>query len=374
MTSRAAKVISTASPNLSEEDIAAAVEVLRSGRLREGPVCRQFEEEFATAVGAKHAVAVHSGTAALHLLYLALLRPGDEVLVPSFSFVATASMVVAAGAKPVVCDVDARGFTLDPQDAQRRVTARTRLMVPVHLFGNACDIAGLETLARRHGLGIVWDAAQAHGTRYRGRDIGSFADAVCYSFYPSKNMTTGEGGMVVTNDPKLAAQCQLLRNHGQTADYRHERLGFNFRMTDFQAALGRSQLRRLAELVQRRRENAVFLSNALRDVTGLVLPHIPEGAEHSFNQYSVLLPGDDMPVQRDEFRQRLREKGIETGVYYPIPLHLQPIFAQQGTGNLPVSEDLARRIVSVPVHPGLDRQDLARIAEAVREAVRVMWG
>ena len=358
-------------PSITGGDVEEVTRVLRSGRLREGPLCRKFEEEFASKVGSKFAVSLSSGTAALQVAYLVLLEPGDEVLVPSFTFIATASMVALSGATPVFCDVDAKTFTLDLGDAEKRITSRTRAIAPVHLFGNCCDIPGVRAMAGRNNLRIVWDAAQAHGARSGGADVGSFGDLACYSFYPSKNMTTGEGGMITTSDPEIYEKCARMRDHGQTGPNLHTSLGFNYRMTDMQAALGLSQLKRLDSLVGRRRENAGFLDKGLREVEGITPPHVPDGVEHSYNQYSILLAGEQAKERREEFRDQLRERGIETAVYYSRPLHLQPVFAERPQPNLPVSEDLSGRIVSLPVHPVLRAEDLRRITGAVREEMPV---
>ncbi len=363
--------VSLGGPSITEGDVEEVTRVLRSGRLREGPLCRKFEEEFASKVGSKFAVSLSSGTAALQVAYLVLLEPGDEVLVPSFTFIATASMVALSGATPVFCDVDAKTFTLDLGDARKRITSRTRAIAPVHLFGNCCDIPGVQAMASRNNLRIVWDAAQAHGARSGGADVGSFGDLACYSFYPSKNMTTGEGGMITTSDPEIFEKCARMRDHGQTGPNLHTSLGFNYRMTDMQAALGLSQLKRLDSLVARRRENAGFLDEGLREVEGITPPHVPDGVEHSYNQYSILLTGEQGKERREEFRDQLRERGIETAVYYSRPLHLQPVFAERPQPNLPVSEDLSGRIVSLPVHPGLRAEDLRRITGAVREEMPV---
>ena len=363
--------VSLGGPSITEGDVEEVTRVLRSGRLREGPQCRKFEEEFASKVGSKFAVSLSSGTAALQVAYLVLLQPGDEVLVPSFTFIATASMVALSGATPVFCDVDAKTFTLDLGDAEKRITPHTRAIAPVHLFGNCCDIPGVRAMAGRNNLRIVWDAAQAHGARSAGADVGSFGDLACYSFYPSKNMTTGEGGMITTSDPEIYEKCARMRDHGQTGPNLHTSLGFNYRMTDMQAALGLSQLKRLDSLVGRRRENAGFLDEGLREVEGITPPHVPDGVEHSYNQYSILLAGEQGKERREEFRDQLRERGIETAVYYSRPLHLQPVFAERPQPNLPVSEDLSDRIVSLPVHTGLRAEDLRRITGAVREEMPV---
>lgn len=350
-----------------EDEIAAVVQVLRSGNLREGAQCRAFEAEFAEMVGSRHALTASSGTSALQMAYAGLLEPGDEVLVPAFTFFATASMVEAVGAVPVFCDVDPRTLTLDVSDAERRVTPRTRAIAPVHLFGNPVDVSATRDLARRHDLAIIWDAAQAHGTLFEGRDIGGLDDAVCYSFYPSKNMTTGEGGMVCTNDDDLAARMRLLRSQGQPKKYVHTVIGYNFRMTDIQAAIGRGQLRKLPEWTERRRENAAYLRERLAATDRVGVLREQAGGSHSYHQFSVLLtPG----IPRDSVLTQLREEGVECAVHYPTPLHKQPVFESLSRNlSLPVSEDASRRIFSLPVHPHLERRDLEYVANRVLQAV-----
>ncbi len=340
---------------------------MRSGRLRQGKKTEEFENAFAERVGAQYAIAVSSGTAALHIAYLAKLEPGDEVLVPSFSHISTASMVHFAGCKPVFCDIAPRTFTLDVGDAQKRLTKKTKAIVPVHLFGNACDIDGIVDFAKEHDLKIIWDAAQAHGTKYKGRDVGSFDELVTYSFYPTKNMITGEGGMITTNDPELAERCRLLRSHWQTEKYYHPKLGFNYRMTDVEAAIGLEQLRKLDQFVQRRRENAAYLTEGLSKIQGIIPPFVPEGVEHSYHQYTLLLDLHKSNCTRDEFVEALKDEGIGTGVHYPKPLHKQPAFeAMLGNNSLPVSEEISNRILSLPVRPGLGEEELKQIVHGTR--------
>ncbi len=356
---------------LTEAEIAAATQVLRSGALRQGPVTAALEEAFAAAVGAKFAVAVSSGTAALHLPYLEFMKPGDEILVPTFTFIATASMASLAGARPVFCEVDARTFTLDVADARRRLTPRTRAVAPVHLFGNACDVDGITALAREHDLKVIWDAAQAHGTRFRGQDVGSFDQAVTYSFYPTKNMFVGEGGMITTNDARLCEKLKLTRSHGQSGVYLHTCLGFNYRMTDVEAAIGLEQLSRLPDAVARRRANGAYLSEHLGKIAAVQPPLEQPHGSHSYNQYSVLLDLEALTCSRDEFARHLNELGIGTGVHYPRCLHQQPVFVElYGQTSLPVAEMLAERILALPVHPLLTEAELEQIVQAVREAAK----
>ncbi len=356
---------------IEKEDLKAVRKVLESGRLRAGRLVQGFEEQFARAVGARFAVAVSSGTAALFLAYRVLLKPGDEVIVPDFTFVATAAMVAAAGARPVFADVDPETFTLDPSDVERRITKRTRAIAPVHLFGHPAQISPLVRLARAHRLRVIWDAAQAHGARFNGRDVGSFPDVVCYSFYPSKNMTTGEGGMLVTSDARLADQFRLLRSHGEKRRYWHTQLGFNFRMTEIAAALGRVQLAKLPAAVRARQRNARFLAPALAGIPGLKTPQISSGISHAFNLFTVLLNPKLLGMSREEFQKAVARRGVETAVHYPLPLHRQPIFRGYGRDrDFPVSTDVAKTVLSLPVHPGLSEEALRQIVRSVRELTK----
>lgn len=363
------KKILIAQPRISQREVEAVARVLKSGHLRSGPITEKFERDFARFVGAHFAVAVNSGTSALFLALSALVRPGDDVIVPDFSFVATASMVVAAGARPIFSDVNPQTFTLDVRDAARRITPRTRAMVPVHLYGRPADVAPLMRLARQHRLKIIWDAAQAHGAQYHGRDVGSFPDAVCYSFYPTKNITTGEGGMIVTSNARLAQQLRLARSHGEAERYRHVRLGYNFRLTDFAAALGLEQLRDLKSRNRRRQLNAAILRRGLEKVRGIELPAEDASIQHVYNSFTILVNARVLGMTRDEFRRELAKRGVETSVHYPLPLSRQPLF--RGLGNdCPISQKLARSVLSLPVHPQLNRADLKRIVQAVREVTK----
>jgi perosamine synthetase len=345
----------------------AVQQVLKSGQLRAGRIVEQFEASFARAVGARHAVAVNSGTTALFLAYRALLKPGDEVIVPDFTFVATASMVVAVGAKAVFADVDPATFTLDPADVERHLTLRTRALAPVHLYGCPADIAGLMRVAQCYRLRLIWDAAQAHGAKFHGHDVGWFPDVVCYSFYPSKNVTTGEGGMLTTSDPSLAAEFRLARSHGEESRYRHVRLGFNFRLTDVAAALGREQMRKLPSAVRKRQRHAAILTSGLANIPGLETPRITAGAEHAFNVFTIRLNPKILGMSRAEFQKTLAQRGIETAVHYPLPLHRQPIFRGWGSDrDFPTSTRLAQTVLSLPVHPGLSERDLRYIIRTVR--------
>ncbi len=345
--------------------------MLRSGRLRSGRVVEDFEARFARSVGARYAVAVNSGTAALQLAYQEFLNPGDEIIVPDFTFVATASMALAVGARPVLADVDPETCTLDPASVERRITRRTRAIAPVHLYGCPANVGGLLRLARRQRLRLIWDAAQAHGAASNGRDVGSIPDVVCYSFYPTKNLTTGEGGILTTSDKALAAKLRLSRSHGEASRYLHTRLGFNFRMTDVAAALGREQLRKLPSMLKARRRNAARLSRGLAAIPGLKLPMTPRGVLPAFNLYTIRVDPALLGISRDELQKLLAGHGVETSVHYPRALHQQPVFRHLGTDReFPVSTKLAQTVLSLPVHTALTDGDLRRIIHAVREVTK----
>ncbi|HJU10040.1 MAG TPA: DegT/DnrJ/EryC1/StrS aminotransferase family protein [Candidatus Binataceae bacterium] len=365
------KFIPIARVQLDEEELDAAVAVLRSGYLVGGSTVEEFERHFARTVGARYAVAVSSGTAALHVSYLALIKPGDEVLVPGFTHISTASMVHFAGGTPILCDVDRRTFTLSADDAASKITCRTAAIVPVHLFGNACDIEAVNQIATQHCLKVIWDACQAHATRYRGSNIGGFGDAVVYSFYPTKNITTAEGGMIVMGDRQLYERCRLLRNHGESRRYFHESFGLNYRMTELSGALGLGQLNKLPGFTAKRRSNAAYLTKRLGAVDGIAVPYVADGVEHSFHQFSILLEIERLRGTRDDFVEGLRKKGVEAAIHYPRALNQQPVFAERAV-RLPNCEWLSARIVSLPVHPRLSDADLDQVAGAVIEVTAGM--
>jgi perosamine synthetase len=348
-------VIALSRPALGDEEVAAVTRVLRSGMLAQGPEVAAFEAEFAAHVGAGvHAIAVANGTMALQLALMALgVGPGDEVIVPSFTFIATANAVRGLGAVPVFADVEPDTYTMDAAAASAVVTPRTVAIMPVHLYGQLADMPALAALAERHGLALVEDAAQAHGASLQGRRAGSFAVG-CFSFYPTKNMTTGEGGMVTTTDAALAERMRLLRNHGMRGRYDYEVFGTNLRMTDIAAAIGRVQLGRLDAWNAARQRNAAWLDAHLR---GVATPVVREGAVHVYHQYTVRTP------ERDALTERLRAHDVGFGVYYPVPVHRTAPYCAET--SLPVTERLAGEVLSLPVRPDLSGEELARIAEAV---------
>ena len=336
--------------------------VLKSGRYILGDETKNFEREFAQKFGAHYAVAVSSGTTALYLSMIACnLGKGDEVIVPSFSFIASASPIVDVGAKAVFCDVDVDTLTIDPSDFERKITDRTKAVVPVHLFGHPANMDEICEIAEEHSLKIIEDCAQAHGSMVGQKFAGSFGTASCYSFYPSKNMTVyGDGGMITTNDPNFAEEARLLRNHGRTEKYLHEKLGFNFRLSEIAAALGRYQLGKLDSFNQARRRAATFYDNELSDC--VATPTEKPGVHHVYHMYVI------RTKHRDNLREFLSVRGIETGIHYPTPIHLQPAFKTLSTQvQLPITEKECTRVLSLPISPCITNDGLQFVSDQIKD-------
>lgn len=352
-------MIPIARPLLGEEEEAAVLAVMRSGMLAQGPQVASFEEAFAAATGARHAVATSSGTTALYLALLAhRIGPGDEVVISPLTFIATANAVAHTGARPVFADVDAT-LNLSPAAAEAAITPRTRAIVPVHLHGEPADLDAFCDIGRRHGVAIIQDACQAVGATLGERRLGVFGTAV-YSLYATKNITTGEGGMVTTNDPEVAATVASLRHQAYASrPYEHSEIAYNFRMTEIQAAIGRVQLRRLEVLNEQRRANARFYDSTIHRFQ---TPARTPGATHVFHQYCLLT---DAGTDRDGVVARLHELGVGAAIHYPVPVHRQPAYRDHAGACCPVAEASAGRIFSIPVHPALSAGDLDLVAAAV---------
>jgi perosamine synthetase len=359
-------VIPAAKPSIGEEERSAVDRVMRSGMLAQGPEVAAFETEFARIVDGRECVAVNAGTSALHLGLLAAgVGPGDEVIVPSFTFAATANAVRLAGAEPVFVDIEPDSFCVAVDAVEAAITPRTAAIMPVHLYGHPAAMGPLCALADASGLLVFEDAAQAHAAKLGDHPVGAFGTLAAFSFYPTKNMTSGEGGMVVTDDPAIARRVRLLRNQGMEKRYANEVVGFNARMTDVGAAIGRVQLSRLAAWTERRRDNARVLDEALEGLPGVVTPSVAEGAMHVYHQYTVRITG---APGRDEVQRRLQTEGVGTGVYYPVPVHRLPSFDLEL--DLPETARAAEEVLSLPVYPALEPSELERVTAAVALAVR----
>lgn len=356
-------MIPIAKPLIGEEEKKAVVEVLESGMLASGPKVEEFEKGFAKFVGVKHAIATNSGTAALHLALLSLgIKRGDEVIVPSFSFIATANSVLFCDATPVFCDVDLKTFNINIDKIGHLITEKTKAIMPIHLYGQSADMKPVLEIAEKYGLYVVGDAAQAHGATYNGKMIGSFGNLECFSFYPTKNMTTGEGGMITTNNDKIAERVYSLRNHGRERTkwgYEHGRIGYNYRMTDIAAAIGIEQLKKLSGFVEKRRKNAKFFDENLQDVE---TPFVLENAGHVYHQYTIKCK--DRKILINE----LKANEIGFGIYYPKPLHYYYHLQQYAHEDLKTSESLSQEVLSLPIHPALKQEDLEKIVDVVNGA------
>jgi dTDP-4-amino-4,6-dideoxygalactose transaminase len=350
--------IPPAKPLIGDEERAAVDRVMRSGMLAQGPEVKAFEDEFSAHFGLERAcVAVSSGTSGLHLGLLSSgVAAGDEVIVPSFTFAATANSVALTGATPIFADISADDFCLDPAAVELAITERTVGIMPVHLYGHPANMPALQAIAHKHGIQLFEDAAQAHGASLGGTPVGAFGSFAMFSLYPTKNMTSGEGGMVSVATPEIERLMRLYRNQGMEAQYKNEVVGFNSRMTDIHAAIGRVQLTKVGDWTKQRQENAAFLSANLEGVT---TPRVGDGAVHVYHQYTIRVPHD-----RDGLAKALREEyNIGSGMFYPIPNHQLTPF--QVDIDLPETAKAAVECLSLPVHPSLSLNDLERIVAAV---------
>lgn len=344
-------MIRLAAPFIGDEEVEAVARVMRSGQLSQGPETAAFESDFGALVSGRHCIGVNSGTSALHVGLLAAgIGPGDEVIVPSFTFAATANSVALTGATPVFVDVEADHFCIDPEAIRAAIGPRTAAIMPVHLYGHPADMPAIMELASTHGLMVIEDAAQAHGASLDGVPCGAWGDLAMFSFYPTKNMTTGEGGIISTADDELARKCRLLRNQGMEVRYQNEAVGLNVRMTDISAAIGRVQLTRLADWTNKRRENAARYD---AELTTVATPAVTEGAHHVYHQYTI------RTGERDALVERLRAAEIGVDVYYPTPVHELPSFGLEV--DLPVTRALAAEVCSIPVQPFLTDDEISTV-------------
>lgn len=358
---------------LGDEEIAAVTRVLKSGQLAAGPEVAAFEAEFAAMCGVRHAIAVNSGTAALHCaLDAANVQVDDEVVTTPFTFAATATPILMQRARPKFVDIDEKTFNADLDALAASVTVKTKAVIGVDLFGLPFATDGIEGL-RAKGITVVEDACQSIGASRDSISAGATADVGCFSLYATKNLMTGEGGMLTTNSDAIASAAKRFRQHGQGERYEYLSLGYNYRMTDMAAAIGRVQLTRLNDIRSKRIANAQAYNALLDGVDGIRTPFVPAGVVHAYHQYSIVIDETATPngANRDQVREALLAQGIGCGIYYPTPLHLNPLFANIGytQGSFPVAERVARRVLALPIHPLLSPDDLERVATAIRSAV-----
>ena len=355
-----------AKPIIGDEEIENVVEVLKSGMIAQGPKVEEFEQKFAEWVGADYGIAVNSGTAALHVALLSCgIGEGDEVITTPFTFIASGNSILYTGAKPVFADIDLKTYTLDPSSIEPLITENTKAILPVQLYGQSADMDEINEIAEKYGLIVIEDAAQAHGATCNGKKVGSMGDMSCFSFYPTKNMTTSEGGIITTDDEDLAENAKVFRAHGASVRYHHDEIGYNFRMTDISAAIGLAQLDKIDEFNDKRIANAAYLNEGLKDVDGIVTPYCAPDSRHVYHQYTIRVEKGD----RDDWVESINEFGVGTGIHYPIPLYNQPIYKTLGIeGYCPNAELAADNVISLPVHPSLTKEDLDLVIEAVKRA------
>ncbi|MFH1958584.1 MAG: DegT/DnrJ/EryC1/StrS family aminotransferase [bacterium] len=335
-----------------------------------GKYIEDFEKEFSRLCGAKYGISTTSGTTALHLALATLgIGSGDEVIIPTFTMIATANVVTHLGAKPVLIDAESKTWNIDTEKIEKKITKKTRAIIPVHIYGHPVEMDKIMELAKKYNLYVVEDAAEAHGAEYRGRKIGSIGDCACFSFYANKIITTGEGGMIVTNNKEIAEKAENLRDHAFSEErhFWHKYVAFNYRMTNLQAAIGAAQVERFSQLVEARIKNARLYNSYLKDVPGITLPPETEGIKNVYWMYSILVE-DEFGMTRDELRTYLAKRGIETRTFF-IPMHLQPVYYKQYKGEeYPVSEELCRKGMYLPSSSGLEKDEIKFIAESIHDA------
>jgi dTDP-4-amino-4,6-dideoxygalactose transaminase len=364
-------MIPIAKPFLGDEEIRAVSKVIKSGIIAQGSRVRTLEEKFARLCGTAYAVALNSGTAALHTsLNVAGVGKGDEVITTPFTFIATANAILMQGATPVFVDIDEETFNIDAEKIEGKVTKKTKAIIAVDLYGHLSDYNKIESIAKENNLIVVEDACQAVNAAYKGKKAGSFGDIAAFSFYATKNITCGEGGMLTTNSKEYAENAKMLRQHGRssTTHYEYVKLGYNYRMSDISATILLEQLKKLDFITERRIKNAQYLANGLRKIKGIRVPVVKEGYKHVFHQFTVVV-GDDFGIGRDELIAHLKKRGINSVAYYPKPLHLCAHFKKMGykEGDFPVAERISAQVVSLPVHPHLTKEQLDTIICAFKE-------
>ncbi len=361
-------MIPIAKPSIGPEEKKAVQEILDSGMIAQGQKVKELEEKFLNYIGIRYSAATNNGTSALHTALLACgIKEGDEVITTPFSFTATANSILFCGARPVFADIEPDTFNIDAEKIEEKITEKTKAVLVVHLFGNPCDMDRIKDICKRHDLLLIEDACQAHGAEYKGQKVGSIGDCGVFSFYPTKNMTTGEGGIITTDNADIAERCRVIRDHGQDGRDNQVMLGYNYRMTDIQAAIGVEQLKKLEGFIERRIENAKMLNEGLKGVKGIITPKMQAETRHVFNQYTIRV-ADDFKISRDMLVKKLKDAGIGAFVYYPKPIYAQKYYLELGyKDNLKNAENAAKEVVSIPVHPGVTKEDIEVIIDTINE-------
>jgi perosamine synthetase len=351
-------------PSIGDQEKEAVLRVLDSGMLANGTQVREFEENFAKFIGVKHAIATSNGTTALHAALIAHgIGSDDEVITTPFSFIATANSIKLSGATPIFVDIDEASMNIDPALIKAAITQRTKAIMPVHIFGQPAAMQEIQQIANDHNLIIIEDACQAHGAHTDNQKVGSFGTG-CFSFYPTKNMTTGEGGIITTNDDEVAKKVKLWIDHGSEKRYHHLTLGHNFRMTNIAAAIGSEQLKKLPQFTCQRQNNAVLLNTLLQGTSGIILPKLDPG--HVFHQYTIRIT-EKFPINRNELITKLKEAGIGSSIFYPVPIHKQVAYQEYNNLDLPISQMIASQVLSLPVHPDVSQEDIKKIARVIEQ-------
>lgn len=364
--------IPIAKPEIGPDEIDAVKKVLESGMLVQGKVVKEFEEKFAEYIGVEYAVAVSNGTVALDVALKALdIGPGDEVITSAFSFIASGNCILFQNAKPVFADIDPKTFNIDPLDVAEKITSKTKAIIPVHIFGQPAKMDELKEIADENGIVLVEDSAQAHGAEYKGQKAGSLGDMGCFSFYATKNMMTGEGGMITTNNKKFGERMRLIRSHGELQRYTHIMLGYNYRMTNLNAAIGLVQLKKLEKFNKKRRENAKLLSSGINNINGLTSPYVDSAVNHVFHQYVIRIE-NEYSLTREEFSNSLSSKGIGVAIHYPIPIYKQPLYRKLGYDEITCknTEDVCNRVLSLPVHPQVTKENVDFILTVLKKVTK----
>ncbi|MHA1269934.1 MAG: DegT/DnrJ/EryC1/StrS family aminotransferase [Candidatus Helarchaeota archaeon] len=379
-------------PIIDDNEINAVLEVLKEKRLTSisSDKINEFEKEFAKYIGVKHAIAVNSGTAALHAALASLdLGPGDEVIIPPFTFVATATAVLHQNAIPIFVDINPRNYCIDPKLIKQSITPNTKAIIPVHLFGHPANMDMILEIGNEYGISIIEDACQAHGAEYNNKKVGSIGDIGCFSFFESKNMMTGEGGMITTNNDEIAEKCRLIRHHGEPYWYQYIRLGYNYRMTAIQAAIGLVQLKKLENMNKKRIEFANYYNENLKDIPGIELPHVDDNVKHVYHLYTPLLKPEELGISKEAFLNKINATETITKLIYPQPLYKAPLFQQLiGYGpkkcpftcpynrkpvsyniHLPVVEDICNRVIGLPNLPSLKIDYIKHVINIIKNVI-----